>query len=180
MTGETAPPAYPIVTDPRVLAQVSRETSRKEIDATGIAEIMRLAMARAWTDSVGLAAIQVGVPIRFAIWRPKGKPETWLVNPEIVEASESIQFHGEGCLSVPGRWFQTWRYGRIKFLNDVDGRGRKEVFELTGLEAFIVQHEIDHMDGILCGARLKKPTDPGPNESCPCGSGRKWKRCCRP
>lgn len=167
---------FEIVTDRKFLAGTFRATNHEEIMRLCAPDLIRAAMPHCWTKSVGLAAPQVGIPIRFAIYQLNGQDEVWLVNPEIVNASGLVHFQGEGCLSIPDSWFNTWRYNRITVLNDV--AGKRVPVELAGFEAFVAQHEIDHLDGILCFDRVKKPTPPGRNEPCPCGSGTKFKKCC--
>lgn len=177
--------SYDIVTDVKFLAGPFRETNHEEIMRLCAPDLIRAAIPHAWTKSVGLAAPQVGIPIKFAIYQLNGQDEVWLVNPEIVNASGLVPFQGEGCLSIPHQWFGTWRYSRITVLNDVGGQ--RVPIELSGFEAFVAQHEIDHLNGILCTARVSKPAEPGRNEPCPCGATKvvsgetrpvKFKNCC--
>lgn len=140
---------------------------------------MKSAMTTAWTPGVGLAAIQIGLPIRVAIYykvTDAGKFQRTLINPTITASNTLTACTGEGCLSIPGPLYTTWRYNTIEFTHEVDGKLVTE--RATGREAQIVQHEVDHMDGILCCDRAKKPVEPGRNEPCNCGSNVKFKKCC--
>ena len=104
-----------------------------------------------------------------------------LINPEIVEVENLVAFRNEGCLSMPDYRVNTWRFERVTFTNMVEGENRiseRRKFIVEGFEAFVVQHEIDHMNGILCDERRAKPEMPGRNEPCICGSKVKLKRCC--
>lgn len=103
------------------------------------------------SQGVGLAAIQVGVPLRVMVFRNDAGRYATLVNPEIIE-TKGIKFMGhEGCLSIPGKVFYVPRYDRVqvRFL-DITG-SREETRWFIGSVARIVQHEIDHMDGNLIG-----------------------------
>jgi peptide deformylase len=106
---------------------------------------------------IGLAAIQVGVPKRVLVidlQEPEeedGEPvrdPLVFINPEIVTASETLQVYNEGCLSVPEMYAEIERPDRIsaRWL-DRDGTAHEE--ELEGLLAICLQHEMDHLEGIL-------------------------------
>jgi peptide deformylase len=106
---------------------------------------------------IGLAAIQVGVPKRLLVidlQEPEeegGEPvrdPLVFINPEIVEASDTLQVYSEGCLSVPEMYAEVERPDRIRARwLDRDGKAREE--ELDGLLAICLQHEMDHLEGIL-------------------------------
>jgi peptide deformylase len=106
---------------------------------------------------IGLAAIQVGVPLRVLVTDlqepeqedgpPVRRPMVF-VNPEIVRASDTLQTYNEGCLSVPEMYAEVERPDRIRARwLDRDGQAHDE--ELDGLLAICLQHEIDHLEGIL-------------------------------
>jgi peptide deformylase len=98
---------------------------------------------------IGLAAIQVNVPIRaitIDISERSDRP-LCLVNPEIVERDGSVETE-EGCLSVPGIYESVQRAERIR-ARGLDRDGQTVEFEAEGLLAVCVQHEIDHLDGKL-------------------------------
>ncbi|HHI77065.1 MAG TPA: peptide deformylase [Gammaproteobacteria bacterium] len=98
---------------------------------------------------IGLAAIQVNVPLRVVtidISEERDQPLA-LVNPEILER-EGVEEMDEGCLSVPGVYEKVQRAERIRF-RALDREGRPFEQEADGLLAVCVQHEIDHLDGKL-------------------------------
>lgn len=96
---------------------------------------------------VGLAAPQVGVPLRLMLVCPTGEPgeEQVLINPRIVSSSGS-QLGEEGCLSFPGIYGRVERAQKLRLAyQDLDGRAQE--LDLDGFLARIVQHEGDHLDG---------------------------------
>jgi peptide deformylase len=101
---------------------------------------------------IGLAAIQVGVPKRVVVidldpGGPQSKP-VYLINPRIVEASEEQTTYNEGCLSVPDIWEDVKRPSRLT-VEYTDEKGRTQKVEAEGLLATCLQHEIDHINGLL-------------------------------
>lgn len=101
---------------------------------------------------IGLAAPQVGVTKRIVVIdtaREDEKPAPMrLVNPEVVWASEETKIYDEGCLSVPEHYSEVERPDRVR-LRYLDTDNQKVEVEVDGLTAVCVQHEIDHLDGIL-------------------------------
>ena len=100
---------------------------------------------------IGLAAPQVGVSLRLAVvdLQPGDKPAPMvLINPEVVAASEDQVTREEGCLSLPGQYADVNRPARVRVRHEDETGGRHE-FEAEGLLAACVQHELDHLDGIL-------------------------------
>jgi peptide deformylase len=106
---------------------------------------------------IGLAAIQVGVPKRLLVidlhepeeeeGEPVRRPMVF-INPEILQASDTLQPYNEGCLSVPEMYAEVERPDRIRARwLDRDGVAHEE--ELDGLMAVCLQHEMDHLEGIL-------------------------------
>ena len=101
---------------------------------------------------IGLAAIQVGVPKRVIVLdiASKNKPKNpiYFVNPEIISKSENISIYEEGCLSVPGQFAEVNRPDKchIKYL---DYYGQPKEIKAEGMLATCIQHEIDHLEGIL-------------------------------
>jgi peptide deformylase len=102
----------------------------------------------------GLAANQIGVGLRAFSWNIDDEVG-YVLNPTIVELSEDYQDGDEGCLSVPGLWFPTKRawYARVVG-TDLDGN--EVVVEGTELMARCLQHEVDHLDGMLYVDRLER------------------------
>lgn len=109
------------------------------------------------TDGVGLAAPQVGENIRVIICLlnqgSKNELITEMINPVIIHNSEEMKIGEEGCLSLPGEFGKVARYTEVKvrFLNL---KGEELVLKLKELNAVIVQHEIDHLDGKLFVDRI--------------------------
>lgn len=98
-------------------------------------------------EGVGLAAPQVGIPKRlFVLQEPEGE-RLCLVNPEILEA-EGAEEGSEGCLSLPQIYVPVQRATRVR-VRAKDEKGRTVEFEATNLRARIIQHETDHLDGIM-------------------------------
>jgi len=101
---------------------------------------------------IGLAAIQVGEPKRVIVLdisRNEGeKNPMYFVNPEIIEKSKNNLTYEEGCLSVPGQFAEIDRPDqcRIKYL---DYNGQQKEIEAKGMLATCIQHEMDHLEGIL-------------------------------
>lgn len=99
-------------------------------------------------EAAGLAAIQIGIPVRMlAIAQATGDPLV-LINPEIV-GQEGIPTHiEEGCLSFPDVWLRVLRYPRVT-VRSYRYDGEEEVLVLDGIQAQGAQHEIEHLDGKL-------------------------------
>lgn len=105
---------------------------------------------------VGLAAPQIGISKRIAIVNPEPDDETRLIkmiNPRIVAASDETVKIEEGCLSVPGIRGDVERPERVTVAYE-DENGKERTLEAEGLLARIVQHELDHLNGVLFVDRL--------------------------
>ena len=114
-------------------------------------------------DGAGLAAVQIGVPQRVVIFgvdanprypRVEPVPFTVLVNPEISPLGEERESGWEGCLSVPGMRGVVPRYARIRYTG-FDALGGMIDRTVEGFHARVVQHECDHLDGILYPQRIE-------------------------
>ncbi len=113
--------------------------------------IPRMFAAMYAAPGIGLAAPQVGVGLRLAIvdLMPEEKPAPIvLINPEIVAASEELATREEGCLSLPGHYADVTRPARVR-VRYSDPEGARRELSAEGLLSACVQHEIDHLDGIL-------------------------------
>ena len=104
-------------------------------------------------NGIGVAAPQVGVNLRVIVVQLMnvGKlvgPVQEMINPVIQSTSEELVEHEEGCLSIPGEYIKLERPRSID-VKFQDLRGKYKRWHLKGLEARVVQHEIDHLDGIL-------------------------------
>jgi len=129
----------------------------------------------------GLTANQIGVNKRVGFIRYAGK-EYRLLNTRIVETGPSIVIYGEGCLSIPGKTVNTERYHTITIEDEILGRMHLTMSK-DSLLPIIFQHEIDHMNGKTIFDRKRQPirrntSKIGRNQLCPCGSGKKYKKCC--
>lgn len=143
---------HPIVThpDPR-LREVSQPVERFDDELARLVDDMFETMHDA--DGIGLAAIQIGVPMRLAVMQVEDNPSRVMANPAYEVLGEAMRLE-EGCLSVPGVRDQTKTRADRVHVRALDGNGEPYEFEAEGLEAACVQHEIDHMDGHLYVDRL--------------------------
>ncbi|MEY4296830.1 MAG: Peptide deformylase, partial [Cyanobacteriota bacterium] len=117
-------------------------------------------------QGAGLAAPQIGVPWRVVIAEVQNNPrypqaepfaERLLINPQLRPLDDDRQEGWEGCLSVPGLRGQVERWQRIQ-LHWRDAGGRAHSRQVQGFEARVLQHECDHLDGVLFPDRLSTPT----------------------
>jgi peptide deformylase len=104
-------------------------------------------------DGVGLAAVQVGVLKRILVMEVADETTQeniiyHLINPEITEASDEINVYDEGCLSFPGQRAKVERPERVT-VKALDYHGKEQIIECDGLLATCVQHEIDHLNGVV-------------------------------
>jgi len=132
---------------------------------------MRDTMAQ--LNGAGLAAPQIGVGLRVVIFGVRANPrypdadevpDTVLINPEIVPLAEEMEEDWEGCLSVPGMrgWVPRWK--RVRY-SGFDQEGKRFQREAEGFHARVVQHECDHLDGILYPMRIRDLAKFGFNEA---------------
>jgi peptide deformylase len=108
-------------------------------------------------DGLGLAAPQVGVSKRLFIANTKQGPIA-MINPKIIKKSWRKETDEEGCLSLPGVYGDVARYKTLK-VKAQNHQGREVVLEAKGLFARVIQHEMDHLDGVLFIDRAKKTRD---------------------
>jgi len=136
------------------LATLHRPAKRvKNPHATDIVFLMQAMKEICESPNVaGIAATQLGKPVRiFALHLDKSKPCKFYINPKIVASSEETFEEPEGCLSVPGQsgYVERAKVVALKF-EDRNGNQKFEVFnDPTGFSAKAVQHEMDHLDGVL-------------------------------
>jgi len=113
-------------------------------------------------NGVGLAAPQIGIPLRIVMFgihdNPRYPdaapiPETILINPEITVLDHTLEYAWEGCLSLPGLRGLVPRFRKIRYLAS-DVQGNRIEREIEGFHARVVQHECDHLDGILYPMRM--------------------------
>ncbi|NGO51988.1 peptide deformylase [Allomesorhizobium camelthorni] len=138
-----------ILPDP-VLRQVSKPVSQVDAPLLKLADDMLETMYDA--PGIGLAAIQVGEPLRMLVIdlaKEGEKPAPQLfINPEIVETGKERSVYEEGCLSIPDYYAEVERPAtvRVKYL---DRDGKLQEIDAEGLLATCLQHEIDHLNGVL-------------------------------
>jgi peptide deformylase len=105
---------------------------------------------------VGLAATQLGILHRVLVYQAYAEePVTVLVNPEIEWRSDELEPGEEGCLSLPGVHVEVERHTAVR-VRALDAAGEEIEIDAEGLEARVIQHEIDHLDGILVLDRISK------------------------
>ena len=140
-----------ILTEPnKILRQKSLSVEMVDKDLQNLMDDMLETMYAA--PGIGLAAIQVGIPKRVIVLDIAQKEGTkepiFLVNPEIIQKSKNNLTYEEGCLSVPGQFAEIDRPDKchIKYL---DYHGQPKEIKAEGMLATCIQHEIDHLEGIL-------------------------------
>ncbi len=146
---DPGPPPILLFPDPHLRAK-ARPVGPADADAVrDLAPRMLEAMYRA--PGIGLAAPQVGVGLRLVVvdlQRDEARAPIVLVNPEVVAASKDEAVREEGCLSLPGHYADVSRPALVKVrFHDLSG-ARREV-DAEGLLAACLQHEVDHLDGVL-------------------------------
>ena len=138
-----------ILPDP-ILRQMSAPLGTVDDEARRLADDMLETMYDA--PGFGLAAIQIGVPRRMLVLdvSREGEEKTPLVfiNPEIVRSSDARSVYEEGCLSIPDYYAEVERPAEIT-VRYVDRDGREQTIDADGLLATCLQHEIDHLNGVL-------------------------------
>ena len=140
-----------ILTEPnKILRQKSLPVDNVNKDTQILMDDMLETMYAA--PGIGLAAIQVGIPKRIIVLdieqKEGQKNPLFFTNPEIIEKSKNLLTYEEGCLSVPGQFAEIERPDRchIKYL---DYNGEKKEINAKGMLATCIQHEMDHLEGIL-------------------------------
>lgn len=152
MTDLSAPDALLrilIAPDP-VLRRTARPVGEGDADQVR-ALIPRMLASMYHAPGIGLAAPQVGVSLRLAVidlQRDEQREPIVLVNPEIVARSTETEPHEEGCLSLPGQFADVVR-PRAVTVRYLDEAGARQEVAAEGLLARCLQHEIDHLDGVL-------------------------------
>ena len=157
--------------DERLLQRAAEVEHFGTPELAALLQDMRDTMAH--LNGAGLAAPQIGVGLRVAIFGITANPrypdveevpDTVLINPELEPLSDEIEEGWEGCLSVPGMrgWVPRWRHLRYA---GFDEQGHRFEREVQDFHARVVQHECDHLDGILYPMRIRDLTKFGFNEA---------------
>ena len=148
----------------KILTEPDPFLRKKSIKVESVTDEIRLLMKDMLetmyaAPGIGLAAIQIGVPKRVIVMdlakENEEKNPLYFVNPEIVTNSNTDASYEEGCLSVPGQFAEISRPDKckVKFLNYY---GEEKILEAEGLLATCIQHEMDHLEGILFIDHLSK------------------------
>ncbi len=138
-----------ILPDP-ILRQVSKPIETMDGEVKKLADDMLETMYDA--PGIGLAAIQIGVARRMLVLdvskEGEDKKPLVFINPEIVASSDARSVYEEGCLSIPDYYAEVERPAGIT-VKHLDRDGKEQVTEAEGLLATCLQHEIDHLNGVL-------------------------------
>ena len=146
-----------IILPDKQLRLISKPVEKITSEIRALADDMLETMYEA--PGIGLAAIQVAVPLRLItmdLSKKEGEKEPRVfINPEILSASEEFSVYEEGCLSIPEYYEEVERPAqvRVRFM-DINGKIHEE--DADGLYATCIQHEIDHLNGVLFVDYLSK------------------------
>ena len=157
--------------DPRLWQKSAPVTKFDTSELHSLLQDMRDTMAH--LNGAGLAAPQIGVQLRVVIFGVKANPrypdaeevpDTVLINPEVTPLSDAMEEGWEGCLSVPGMrgWVPRWK--KLRY-SGYDEHGKRFQRNVEGFHARVVQHEVDHLDGVLYPMRIRDFTRFGFNEA---------------
>ena len=140
-----------ILTEPnKVLRQISKHVEKVGDEERKLMDDMLETMYEA--PGIGLAAIQIGIPKRIIVMdisRDENKKEPrYFVNPIIKNKNEEKSVYEEGCLSVPDQFAEIERPNSCE-VEYLDYDGKKQLLKAEGLLATCIQHEMDHLEGIL-------------------------------
>jgi peptide deformylase len=141
----------PILTEPnKLLRQVSKPVEKVKKDEQKLMDDMLDTMYAA--NGIGLAAIQIGIPKRIIVMDiardPEKKEPRYFVNPVIKNKDAEKATYEEGCLSVPNQFAEIDRPSQCD-VEYLDYNGEKQILHASGLLATCIQHEMDHLEGIL-------------------------------
>jgi peptide deformylase len=138
-----------ILPDP-ILRQVSKPIETVDSEVKKLADDMLETMYDA--PGIGLAAIQIGVARRMLVLDVskdgEDKQPLVFINPEVISASDARSVYEEGCLSIPDYYAEVERPATIT-VKHLDRDGKQQIVEADGLLATCLQHEIDHLNGVL-------------------------------
>jgi peptide deformylase len=153
--------------DPRLLAISEPVAAFGTAELEGLLADMRDTMQH--LNGAGLAAPQIGVSARVVVFGVEANPRypdaeavpyTILINPELTPLGEELEEGWEGCLSVPGMRGLVPRYRHLRYTG-FDAQGRPIDRTVSDFHARVVQHEVDHLDGILYPRRIRDLTQFG-------------------
>ena len=147
-----------ILTEPnKVLRQISKPVDKVTKQDQILMDDMLDTMYHA--NGIGLAAIQIGIPKRIIVMdiakKDEKKNPMYFVNPIIKNKNNDLSTYEEGCLSVPDQFAEVDRPSTCE-VEYLDYNGEKKILKATGLLATCIQHEMDHLEGILFIDHLSK------------------------
>ena len=140
-----------ILTEPnKILRQVSKPVEKVGKEEQNLMDDMIETMYKA--NGIGLAAIQIGIPKRIIVMditrNDEKKNPMFFVNPIIKNKNSDLSRYEEGCLSVPNQFAEVDRPSTCE-VEYLDYNGNKKILKASGLLATCIQHEMDHLEGIL-------------------------------
>ncbi len=138
-----------IVPDKRLRLRARKIGPDERANAARLSETMLAVMYKA--PGIGLAAPQIGISLRVVVidLAPGGEPAPIvMINPDITRVSHQQVSREEGCLSLPGQYADVTRPAEIAVAFE-DISGKRHIIEADGLLAACIQHELDHLDGVL-------------------------------
>ena len=139
-----------ILTEPDpFLRQISQDVERVDDDTRKLMDDMLETMYDA--PGIGLAAIQIGIPKKVIVIdfsKEEKKKPLYFINPKIIIKSKNNSTYEEGCLSVPGQFAEVDRPNQCH-ISYLDYNGHKKELKAEGLLATCIQHEMDHLRGVL-------------------------------
>ncbi len=130
----------------RILRQVAAPIQKIDTETTVLARQMIDTMIRG--NGIGLAGPQVGLLQRIFVVKPGNEAPLIFINPELTATSSELSRYDEGCLSIPGQYAAVKRPAEIQ-VQAWNLRGRPFTMEAGGLMSTVIQHELDHLNGIL-------------------------------
>ncbi len=145
-----------IITDPKnkILTSKTKEIEHINSEIKKLANDMFETMLN--NNGVGLSANQVGYPLSLIVFTdPEYSKKYILINPKIINTSESLCTMEEGCLSLPNTWGIVTRPEKIS-LEAKNIEGKKIKYKFKDILARIVQHELDHLSGVLFTEKTKE------------------------
>lgn len=129
-----------------VLRQKSKKIHRVDESVRQLVEDL-VDTVSATPNGAGLAANQIAVPLRALVTFVDQQAQVF-INPEIIDESDDVEEAEEGCLSIPGWYGPVWRKQRVT-VRALDEKGKPFKRKASDFEARVLQHEIDHLNGIL-------------------------------
>ncbi len=142
--------SLPILTDPAPTLRLrSEEVALADVGVSTFQDFLDTLIRTMFVeDGIGIASPQVGKNIRVMVVNLKKEGPTVFINPILTKTSQATTVFEEACLSVPGKYGMVRRHKRVT-MQAYTRHGRQVTLEVSGLFAFVFQHEIDHLDGVL-------------------------------